>query len=61
MENDKSTVKRRRGGQPGNQNARRHGFYSTNLSPVEICEFLNATNLKAADRELAGISRGLSS
>ena len=46
-------VKRKRGGQPGNQNARKHGFYSANLTPEEICEFLNATNLKAADRELA--------
>jgi len=42
-----------RGGQPGNQNARKHGFYSSSLRPQEICEFLNLTNLKGVDREIA--------
>jgi hypothetical protein len=28
--------KRRRGGQPGNHNARKHGFYATNHTPEEI-------------------------
>ncbi len=32
-------ARRRRGGQPGNQNARKHGFFSDNLSPAEINEF----------------------
>ncbi|OGN99552.1 MAG: hypothetical protein A2Y90_06210 [Chloroflexi bacterium RBG_13_52_12] len=38
--------KRRRGGQPCNQNARKHGFYSTTLTPQEICEFWNIVNLE---------------
>lgn len=46
-------VKRHRGGQPGNRNARKHGFYSRNLTPAEICEFLNITNVKRIDRETA--------
>jgi hypothetical protein len=46
-------MKRKRGGQPGNQNARKHGFYSANLTPEEICELLNITNLKGTDREMA--------
>jgi hypothetical protein len=29
-------LKRRRGGQPGNQNARKHGLYSNRLTPAEI-------------------------
>jgi hypothetical protein len=36
--------KRRRGGQPGNHNARKHGFYSTHHTPEEIkmlCEVIN--------------------
>ena len=32
-------MKRKRGGQKGNQNARKHGFYSRNLSSEEISEF----------------------
>jgi len=44
---------RSRGGQPGNQNARKHGFYSSSLSQREICEFLNLTNLEGLDREVA--------
>ncbi len=31
-------LKRRRGGQPGNQNARKHGFYSPYMSRPEISE-----------------------
>ena len=34
----------RRGGQPGNQNARKHGFYATHHTPEEIkklCEVIN--------------------
>jgi len=45
--------KRKRGGQPGNQNARKHGFYSASLNQGEICEFLNLTNLQGVDREMA--------
>ena len=46
-------IKRQRGGQPGNQNARKHGFYSTNLTPQEICEFWNTVNLEGLKPELA--------
>jgi hypothetical protein len=46
-------IKRHRGAQPGNRNARKHGFYSRNLTPAEICEFLNITNVKRIDRETA--------
>jgi len=31
----KQPVKRKRGGQPGNSNAWKHGFYSKNFSPAE--------------------------
>jgi hypothetical protein len=41
--------KRKRGGQKGNQNARKHGFYSVNLSPREICELWNIVNLEGID------------
>ncbi len=34
--------KRHRGGQPGNQNARKHGFYATNFTPEEIKKFCAA-------------------
>jgi hypothetical protein len=53
MENENCTIKRHRGAQPGNRNARKHGFYSRNLTPAEICEFLNITNAKRIDRETA--------
>jgi hypothetical protein len=46
-------MKRKRGGQLGNQNARKHGFYSSFLSQREICEFLNLTNREGLDREIA--------
>jgi uncharacterized protein YjcR len=48
-----SRQKRHRGGQPGNQNARKHGFFSSAMSPQELCEFWQ--NLKTggdSDREL---------
>ncbi len=38
--------KRKRGGQPGNQNAYKHGFYSPALSPQEISAVWNEVNLK---------------
>jgi len=41
--------KRTRGGQPGNQNARKHGFYSNRMSPDELCHFWNIVNLKGVD------------
>ena len=46
-------MKRKRGGQWGNQNARKHGFYSSALSSTEICEFWNITNLEGIEPEIA--------
>ncbi len=46
-------AKRKRGGQNGNQNARKHGFYSTTLSPAETCQVQNITNLEGVDPEIA--------
>jgi hypothetical protein len=46
-------IRRKRGGQPGNQNARKHGFYSSTLSLTEICEFWNIVNLEGTEPEIA--------
>jgi hypothetical protein len=58
MNND---IKRKRGGQKGNRNARKHGFYSRSLSPSELCDFLNLVNLQSVDREIAVIDVKLKS
>jgi uncharacterized protein YjcR len=46
-------MKRKRGGQKGNQNARKHGFYSSTLSSQEICEFWNIINRERIAPEIA--------
>jgi uncharacterized protein YjcR len=46
-------VKRKRGGQKGNRNARTHGFYSGTLSPAETSQLWNITNLEGVDPEIA--------
>jgi hypothetical protein len=46
-------MKRKRGGQKGNQNARKHGFYSSSLNLTEICEACNLINLKGITPEIA--------
>lgn len=46
-------MKRKPGGQKGNQNARKHGFYSRALSPDEIGEFWSIINLERVDPEVA--------
>jgi hypothetical protein len=46
-------MKKKHGGQQGNQNARKHGFYSATLSPTEICEFWNIVNLEGIEPEIA--------
>jgi len=46
-------MKRKRGAQKGNQNARKHGFYSSTLSPTELCEFCSLINLKGIAPEIA--------
>ncbi|MFA5309976.1 MAG: hypothetical protein WC370_10930 [Dehalococcoidales bacterium] len=57
----KNKPKRPRGGQKGNQNARKHGFYSANLLPREICDFWNIVNLGGAAPELAVLRLKLTS
>jgi hypothetical protein len=48
-------TKRKRGGQEGNRNARKHGFYSGTLSPAETSQLWNITNLEGVDPEIAFI------
>jgi hypothetical protein len=48
-------IKSKRGGQKGNRNARKHGFYSGTLSPAETCQLWNITNLEGVDPEIAFI------
>jgi uncharacterized protein YjcR len=45
--------KRNRGGQTGNQNARKHGFYSTTLSPAETSRVLTITRVERVDPPVA--------
>lgn len=44
---------RKRGAQPGNQNAKRHGFYSKALDEVRRREFRQAARVKGLDEEIA--------
>ena len=46
-------MSRRRGGQPGNQNARKHGFYSRVLSKAEQLEVAEAEGIEGLDGEIA--------
>ena len=48
-------IKRRRGGQKGNRNACKHGFYSGTLSPAETSQLWSITNLEGVDPEIAFI------
>jgi len=52
---NQTQVKRKRGGQEGNRNARKHGFYSGTLSPAETSQLWNITNLEGVDPEIAFI------
>ena len=45
--------KRNPGGQPGNQNARKHGFYSVKLSPQEISQVRGLVDLAGMEPGLA--------
>lgn len=50
----KSPVKRRpRGGQPGNRNARKHGFYSQVLTEAERVDLQYALDVEGIDMEIA--------
>ena len=55
MTANQTQAKKKRGGQKGNRNARKHGFYSTTLSPAEISQLWNITNLEGVDPEIAFI------
>jgi hypothetical protein len=53
METPTATPKRRPGGQPGNQNARKHGFYAHALSQDEQPLLQRAAQLDGLQSELA--------
>jgi hypothetical protein len=46
-------VGRKRGAPPGNQNARKHGFYSKVLTEAEQIELQEAATLEGLDNEIA--------
>jgi hypothetical protein len=46
-------IKRKSGAQPGNQNARKHGFYSKMLTPQEKRSLRVAADLDGLDQEIA--------
>jgi hypothetical protein len=52
---NQTQTKRKRGGQKGNRNARKHGFYSGALSPAETSQLWNIANLEGVDPEIAFI------
>ena len=45
--------KRSKGGQPGNQNARKHGFYSRALDEAEALHLEDAAEVEGLDEEIA--------
>ena len=50
---EEGTPHRRRGGQPGNRNARTHGFYSSALTPEEQEALQKAIEIKGLQPEIA--------
>jgi len=50
---NQTRIIRKRGGQKGNRNACKHGFYSATLSPAETSQLWNITNLEGVDPEIA--------
>lgn len=46
-------LKRKKGGQPANQNARKHGFYSKLLDEAEQLDFELAAGVEGIDDEIA--------
>jgi hypothetical protein len=52
---NQTQIKRKRGGQKGNRNASKHGFYSGTLSPAETSQLWSITNLEDVDPEIAFI------
>lgn len=47
--------KRKRGGQPGNQNARKHGFYSSRMNRKETRDLNLALNRGDVEKEIAAL------
>jgi len=47
------TLKRQKGGQPGNQNARKHGYYSRVLDEAQQLDFELASGVNGIDDEIA--------
>ncbi len=47
------TANRKKGGQPGNRNALKHGFYSKTLNEVEKTDFEKAAGIEGIDEEIA--------
>ena len=45
--------KRKRGGQPGNQNARKHGYYSRHFTPEQMQQLEEIDYHKGLDPEIA--------
>ena len=50
---DKKRPKKKHGGQPGNQNARKHGFYSRYLSPEQAKQLEEAGGFRDLRPEIA--------
>jgi hypothetical protein len=48
-------TKRKRGGQKGNQNARKRNFYCKTLSAQELNDFTEASNLDGIDNEIVAV------
>jgi hypothetical protein len=65
VEDKKTTQKenrvRRRGGQAGNQNARKHGFYSKTMTAAEEKDFEKAITEEGIENEIALLRVKLSS
>jgi len=53
MEKIQDQVKKKRGAPKGNQNARKHGFYSRVLDEAERLDFELATGVEGIDEEIA--------
>ncbi len=53
MEEIKAPAKKKRGAPRGNQNARKHGFYSRVLDEAERLDFELATGVEGIDDEIA--------
>jgi hypothetical protein len=54
------TFKRHRGGQPGNKNAVKHGFYSRNLNKAELLDYIHSAGIPGIEEELKMIHHELS-